>query len=474
MWSPQAGPQTEAIQSTWCPQLLFGGARGGGKSDFLLGDYLQDVQTYGPHWKGLLLRQTFPQLQELLKRSLQMFPEQGGVWKAGAKEWQFPNGATLLMRQAENMIEASNYQGHSYSWIGMDEGTQWAEVMEIWNMLSATLRSGGARIPTKRRRMTANPGGPGHDAVKMHFIDHAPMGFVPRRDEATGERIMFIPSRVTDNKILLLNDPNYINQLRGVGSAELVRRWLEGDWSVIVGAYFKEFKPERHIIRPCSLPKHLMRIMGHDWGSASPFSCLWAGVSDGTFKATFLDGYSRTLPAGALIIYREYYGADEKGKGLKLKVEEIADAILSRENEAITFRVADTSIFDEDGGPSIAETFKKHGVGFRPSDKRRLPGWQQIRSRLVGEDNKPMIFIFDTCTSLIRFLPALQHDRTDAEDVDTNGQDHAPDALRYICMSRPYVKEDIASEPMRTMSGITLDELWKADKNKYRSPFSRN
>jgi hypothetical protein len=54
----------------------------------------------------------------------------------------------------------------------------------------------------------------------------------------------------------------------------------------------------------------------------------------------------------------------------------------------------------------------------------------------------PMLYIFSTCKDLIRTLPALQHDPNRPEDVDTEGEDHAPDALRYACMSRPYILED--------------------------------
>jgi len=470
MWAPQPGPQVEAIRSTWCENLLFGGARGGGKSQFLLGDFLKDTQKYKASWRGLLLRRTFPQIQQLLKDSLQIFPEMGGVWKAGAKEWQFPGGASLWLRQAENLIEASGFQGFGFSWIGMDEGTLWDEPMEIWHMLKACLRNGKDPVPTKRMRMTANPGGPGHDAVKAYFIDHAPLGYVPRLDISTGERVMFIPSRVTDNKILLMNDPNYIQRLKGVGSPELVKRWLDGDWSTIVGSYFKQFSKNRHIIEGFNIPKSWVKICGHDWGTASPGSVIWAAISDGNEKAIFADGYKRTIPAGAMVIYREWYIAGSDGKGLKLTVEEVAKGILAREpkDEEITYRVADTSIFDEDGGPSIAETFKKHGVVFRKSDKRREPGWQQIASRLNGDGSKPMIFFFNSCPAICRYLPSLQHDPHNLEDVDTNGPDHAPDALRYLCMSRPYINTDDSKLPIIGVEGLSLDELWKREKSRKR------
>ena len=69
-----------------------------------------------------------------------------------------------------------------------------------------------------------------------------------------------------------------------------------------------------------------------------------------------------------------------------------------------------------------------------------IGGWDQVRARLIGEDDKPMIYFFDTCRDAIRTLPALQHDEKRPEDVDTEGEDHAPDEIRYACMSRPYTR----------------------------------
>jgi hypothetical protein len=130
--------------------------------------------------------------------------------------------------------------------------------------------------------------------------------------------------------------------------------------------------------------------------------------------------------------------------GLKLTAEEVGKGIKEREaaNENISYGVLDPSAFAEDGGPSIASRL---GVYFRPADNKRvarsgaLGGWDQVRARLKGEHGRPMLYLFSTCTHTIRTLPALQHDKSNAEDVDSDGEDHAPDETRYACMSRPWV-----------------------------------
>ena len=71
-----------------------------------------------------------------------------------------------------------------------------------------------------------------------------------------------------------------------------------------------------------------------------------------------------------------------------------------------------------------------------------MGGWDQVRARLVGDpDGKPMVVLFATCRDLIRTLPALQHDASRAEDIDTEMEDHCADGMRYALMSRPYIRD---------------------------------
>lgn len=454
MWSPQPGPQAEAIAATWCPELGFGGSRGGGKSDYLLADYLQDVPTYAKYWQGVLFRRTYPELQELIKRSFEMYPPTGAQWYEQPKEWRWPNGACLRMRYLEAVRDASRYQGHQYAWIGWDEKTQWP-TLEAYFMLLACLRCADADIPTKRVRSSANPGGPGHQAFKAYFIDPAPGGLMPIKDPATGAVRMFIHSRVTDNQILLQRDPGYIERLRRVGSPQLVKMWLEGDWNVVAGAYFPEFGTN-HIIKPFKIPEHWIRFRSFDWGSAKPFSCGWWAVADGEFH---------DFRNGTLIRYREWYGAQSPNVGLKLTVEQVAYGITNKSlGERFAYSVADPAIFKEDGGPSMAETFARHGIIFRPADNSRISGWEEMRGRLVGHDDKPMVYCFDTCTDSIRTIPAAQHDEHKPEDIDSEGEDHCLDDWRYGLLSRPYSRPlPKPPPPIKDFRSLSIDELWKLE-----------
>jgi hypothetical protein len=456
-WTPQIGPQLRAIEAAWCDELLFGGARGGGKSDFLLGDFLHDVSHYGEAWQGVIFRRTVPELDELKKRAHQIYPLTGARWKEQKNEWVWPNKATLRMRHLERTLDAEKYRGHSYTWIGWDELTQWASG-DAYLMIKACLRS-GFDVPTKRIRSTANPGGAGHQWVKEYFIDPYPTGYKPIDDEESQSTRMFIPSRVQDNRILMERDPSYVNRLKGVGSPELVRAWLEGDWSVVTGSYFPEFNLARHVVAPVGLPKEWTRFRAMDWGFAAPYCCLWFAVSDGKMDE---------FPKNALVVYRESYGTSGGGKGVRMTAKDVGEKIIRMSrDEDIAYSVVDPSVWKQDSGPSIAEELRKVGMVGRPADNARVSGWNQLRQRLVGEGECPGIYIFSTCPHLIRTLPLMQHDENKPEDLDTTAEDHAVDALRYGCMSRPYATMSATKvSRIKTHKDITLNQLWAKSRPK--------
>jgi len=155
--------------------------------------------------------------------------------------------------------------------------------------------------------------------------------------------------------------------------------------------------------------------------------------------------------------YREWYGAASPNVGLKMTAETVGAGIGHRESHDPNLRygVLDPACFKEDGGPSIAERINKELIAarlrpFHAADNSRVPhrgsmgGWDQLRSRLVGQDGKPMIYCFSTHADSIRTIPALQHDPARPEDVNTESEDHAADEWRYACMSRPFVRVPVA------------------------------
>lgn len=465
IWAAQPGPQTALIA---CPvfEVFFGGARGGGKTDGVLGDFLEHADAYGEHAIGLMIRRQRTELIETIERSRAIYTPLGWVFHEQEKMWRAPNGARLRFAYLERDADAEGYQGHSYTRLYVEEIGNFPSDRPILKLM-ATLRS-GAGVPVGFRA-TGNPGGPGHQWVKARYIDPCPGGWRIIQDAVSGLERVYIPSRVSDNQYL---GESYVQQLRASGSKELVKAWLEGDWSVIEGAFFDCWDSSLHVIRPFAIPRDWLRFRSMDWGFAAPFSVgWWAVVGDDYDLAAWNDatgsvaGGSRILPRGSIVRYREWYGKSAPNIGLRLTADQVAAGIKEREQpeEKIAYSVIDPAAFAQDGGPSIGERLSVAGLHFTKADNKRVTergaigGWDQMRSRLVGQDGVPMLYVFSTCTDFIRTVPALQHDPDKPEDLDTDGEDHAADEGRYACMSRPWIPRERKIEPPRHVFSAVTD-----------------
>lgn len=450
LWSPQPGPQTSFLH---CPikDVLFGGARGGGKTDGTLGQQLHRQRWLGKLFNEVYFRQEMPQADDLIERAKELYLPLGAEWKEQQKQFAFPAGGRLRFRPLENTKDASKYQGQNLSGCTVEESGNYPSpdpIDRLWGAMR-----GGDYI---QMRQTANPGGAGQGWLKERYIDPCPTGnkIIKCRlpNGAEHERI-FIPSKVADNQILLRNDPDYVNRLYMVGSRELVKAWLDGDWNAIEGAYFSEWCG-LHVVQPFEIPADWLRFRSMDWGSAKPFSVGWWAIASDPHKTPTV-----TIPRGAMVRYREWYGKKSANVGLKMDAEAVAKGVLAREaeGEKISYSVADPAMWAEDGGPSLEERFANEKVFLSRADNARvgrdghMGGWDMMRTRLVGEEpvrgadgavervTQPMIFCFSTCADSIRTIPLLQHDEKRPEDLDTSAEDHAADEWRYACMSRPWI-----------------------------------
>ena len=416
----------------------------------LLGDFLQDVARYGEHWQGMLFRRSYPELEEVIKQSHKFYALTGAYWRASSKSWHWGNGACLRLRSLETREDASKYQGFEASWIGWDELTNWS-YPDMFFQMFACLRGSGQQVAS-RVRCSGNPGGPGHNWVKDRYaIGEHKKGWFPIYDEETNMTRLYIPSRTTDNPSLILNSPNYTRQLRAVGSKELVRAWLEGDWDIVLGAYFDEFNERVHVIDDIELtdlPKAWNIYRAYDHGSYHPFAVLWY---------TYAGREMKEFEPGTLIILREWFGADENGKGLKLSVADIADGIRRREKDfkrEVKPGPADNQIFENDGGMPLSEIMAGRGVYFERSDKRRIVGWNQLRYRLQAN----LVKFCRSCKTLRLTLPTLQHDDIRQEDVDTTGNDHCfvGNTLVDMAVGRRAISSLPEEGYVQTLSGISF------------------
>lgn len=441
-WTPQPGFQAQACAlRSIVDELFAGGSRGPGKTDYLIGDFLQDV-SQGAAWQGVLFRKSFPELDEVLKRTHQVYPMTGAHYKVGTHTWEWPNGATLKLRHIETVFDVTNYQGHAYSWIGYDELPNWPD-MAIYNQMKACLR-GPAR--NKRIRATGNPGGPGHLAVQDYFlIDRHPLGGVPYTDPATGMVRMFVRGTLKDNKILHAFDPGYEQRLDGVGDPELVRAWKEGDWNALVGGYFSSTWHNDEIMETSfDIPDGWPLFGGVDYGEASPTAFLMGAMDfDGTIH-----------------ICGEYYQkertASEHAKSIRETIEDNPHTGGRRPSNIH----ADPSMWtkrrlEESHSKSPYDIFSEEKVYLRKGNNNRVNGWRIVRDCLLKRKFK---VFHGWAPNLVRSLPVLPRDPKNPEDVDTDAEDHAPDALRYALVSVYKPKRHVGA-PKNSEGKRILDQI---------------
>ena len=423
VFKPNTGPQTDFLAASE-REVFYGGARGGGKSYAMLVDPLRYCDK--THHRALLLRRTMPELRDLITHSQRLYNRAfpGAKWREQEKEWRFPSGAKIEFGYAENMTDALRYQGQSYTWIGIDELPQYPSP-DIYNFLRSSLRSVDTEIPVYMRA-TGNPGNIGSQWVREMFVDPAVPNFAfdINIDTPNGNKVItrrFIPAKLQDNPYLIQTDDYYV-MLASLPEIQR-KQFLDGDWDAFEDSAFPEFSKSIHVVDPFEVPKGWQKFRAADWGYSSPACVLWFAID-----------YDNNL-----WIYRELYTK-------KITADVFGRKVLELEHgEYVRYGVLDASTWAKRGdiGPSIAETMIQTGCRWRPSDrtpKSRISGKLEIHKRLKISDDKkkePGLRIFSTCRNLIRTLPLLPLDDNNPEDVNTHVEDHAYDALRYGCMSRP-------------------------------------
>ena len=444
----------------------FGGARGGGKS-WSVRTKAKILAAVYPGIRLLIVRRTFP---ELVNNHIEQLREElHGLAKynESKKVFRFANGSTIKFGYCNNDKDLDQYQGAEFDVVFLDEATQ---LQEMWiKKITACVR--GVNDFPKRIYYTCNPGGASHGYFKRLFID--------KRYEAgeDPEEYAFIQALVTDNKALMASQPDYIKQLEAL-PPKLKEAWLYGRWDIFEGQFFEDFRPSpdvqlcadagitveealqqrrfTHVIEPFDLNKGECRgwniMRSYDFGYNKPFSMgYWAVDYDGT-------------------LYRilEYYGCTQTpDEGVKWSPDEQFKRISEFEQQHpwlkgrhIVDSVADPAIWDQSRGESIADTAAKYGIYFTPGDNNRIPGWMQVHYRFQFDNNGyPRMYVFNNCQAFIRTIPLMMYSDTKPEDLNTKLEDHCPDEVRYMCMSRPV--QPIIAEEKQVILNDPLNQFTK-------------
>jgi len=473
VWAPQPGSQELFLKASEI-EVLYEGTRGPGKTDALIMDFCQDVgKGWGAEWKGVLFRQTHPQLRDVIEKSKKWIKRiwPGAFYNEIKFFWEWESGERLYFSHFNVPSQYSDYHGHAYPWIGWEELTTWPNP-DCFKVMFACSRSTIAKMPRKVRA-TTNPYGVGHNWVKSRYRLPVPPGDIvgPVIADSIDDQGNPEPPRravhgyLDENKILAHTDPGYKSRIRAAARNESeLRAWLDGSWDIVAGGMFDDIWYEyRHaiVVQPFEVPPGWKITRAYDHGSSKPFSVGWYAESDGTDLA-FPDGTVRATLRGDIFRIKEWYGwRGQPNEGSRMLVPDIAKGIVEREikwewrapdgsSNRVKRGPADSSIFDDSNGISIAEDFEKpimfngvkhKGIVWEKADKghgSREQGWEQIRKRLKatkrppgGYREVPGLFITKDCVHWLRTVPTLPRDEKKIDDVNDEAEDHTGDETRY-------------------------------------------
>ncbi|MEK7578735.1 MAG: phage terminase large subunit [Patescibacteria group bacterium] len=436
IWRPHEGKQTFALRQRVF-ELLYGGARGGGKTEAGLVWLLIDINN--PNYHGLVIRKNSNDLGDWIERSRRMYIPLGARFAGNPVEITFRSGAIIRTGHLKDENAYEKYQGHEYCRMLIEELTQIPTELDYLKLISSCR----SKYPELKPRVfaTTNPGGRGHAWVKKRFVDiGAPMKVY--KDELTGRGRIYIPATVDDNPALKTTDPGYIAFLAGLPDKNLRDAWRYGRWDVFTGQFFGEWKDNIHVIPPFEIPPNWMRYISIDYGFAKPSAIYWHAIDP---------------LSGKVYTYREIYVTEHTG-------EMLAKAVYAANNhEQIEWLIADNNIANvgKESGKSVLGQMKdvfeekKWNIAIRLATKgphSRVNGWNLFKGYIKSQKdergyNKTRWQVFNVCPELIRTMPLQMYDETHVEDLDTDLEDHSQDSIRYFFTALNEIFEKKPPEP---------------------------
>ncbi len=393
----------------------YGGARGGGKSHWLLAQMGCDDCQRVAGLKCLLLRKVgkanLEHFEDLRRKLFNELPHEFSAFRGILT---FGNGSRIIAGHFQSEKDIDAYLGLEYDVIGIEEAT--TLTARKYQDITTCCRSSK---PNWRPRIysTTNPGGVGHAWYRTRFV----LPMVEKRETET----RFIPARVTDNR---WNNPDYVRVLEGLTGWQK-RAWLNGDWDIAAGQYFTNFRREVHVLNDFDNSRAVEWFCAMDYGFAH-YTVVLLGCRDGDGNTFIVDEHAERM-------------------WLPQRHATAVKAMLGRHNlQLADLRrfVAGADVFSRQGdGTTIAQAYDRCGIRLKTASMDRLNGWAEVMGGFGDTEAgiRPKLFIHERCKRLVETIPALQHDPNRPEDVlkvdadeDGVGGDDAADCLRYLVATK--------------------------------------
>lgn len=362
IWQPNPGPQTEVLTRTE-DEILYGGARGGGKTDAGVAWPLRWIDN--EMLRFLVIRRNSQDLADWKKRAKMM-------WRHLNPEFTntgvvFPSGASGVFGHLHDDDAYERYMGHEYQKMIIEELTH-IPTEDLYLNLTASCRS---TVPglTAQIFNTTNPGSEGHEWVKRRFVDVAKPGERFTFTSPSGIELtrIFIPARVEDNPILVNKDPRYVAFLQQLPEYKR-KAWYEGNWDIIdtEGAYYTSY---------VNKARQDGRITSVPYDQSTPVHTWWdIGIGDATSIGFFQ------------IVGREWHLIDyyeNSGEGLKHYAEILQDKkITLGYTYGRHYGPHDIQARELGTGKTRQETAQNFGIDFEIVPKQTIEdGIEAVRSR---------------------------------------------------------------------------------------------
>jgi len=398
----------------------YGGARGGGKSHWLLAQMGVDDCQRENDLKCLLLRKVgkanLEHFEDLRRKLFNRLPHEFSAFRGILT---FTNGSRIIAGHFQNEKDIDAYLGLEYDVIGIEEATTLTS--RKYQDITTCCRSSK---PGWRPRIysTTNPGGVGHAWYRTKFV--APM--LVRRETDT----RFIPARVTDNR---WNNPDYVRVLEGLTGWQK-RAWLDGDWDIAAGQYFTNFRREVHVVSDFDDTRAVEWFAALDYGFAH-YTVALLGCRDGDGNLFIVDEHAERL-----------WLPQRHAAGIRAMLQRHKVGNRCLELGDLRRFSAGADVFSRQGdGSTVAQAYERLGIRLKPASMDRLNGWAELMQGFGEPDNgvRPTLFIHQRCKRLVETIPTLQHDPNRPEDVlkvdaddDGVGGDDCADALRYLVATK--------------------------------------
>ncbi len=448
----------------------YGGARGGGKTHWLVSQLGADDCQRVPGLKCLLLRKVgksnLENFESLRQRLFRFLPHE---FNTSRGILTFANGSKIILGHYQCEKDIDTYLGLEYDVIGIEEATQLTprKYQDIATCCRTSKTNWRPRIYS-----TTNPGGIGHQWYYDKFI--AP------HEQRCEKDTRFITARVDDNAFI--NSDYKTNLSTQVGWK--YDAWYLGRWNFPAGQFFKNFRSDVHVIgddtpldprftagKSGSFLDDLNRrrrfrandatewIAAMDYGYTHPTVVL-LGCRDHEGNIYIMDEHCERywIPQRHAVGIKAMFARH----GIYTNEEHLKEACLAKypdycQDQTNMWHIglrhmvksfaAGTDIFSsESNGDSIAKQYKALNIRLKPANMDRLSGWADILKCFGDPDAEilPSLFIHKRCRDLLTCIPYLQHDpdrpgdllKSNINDEGTGGDD-AADALRYLVHTRP-------------------------------------